>query len=140
MIVVDASVAVKWLAYEDDSPTALRLLRSGSALLAPELIHVEVLSALVRKVRVGEMSARAARKAVRFWHGDLQHGGIVTSPDSLDLAGAVEIGLDIMHAVQDCLYLAAAERLSVPLVTADPRFAARAQRRYASVRLLASLP
>jgi predicted nucleic acid-binding protein len=39
-VVVDASVALKWLVEEEGSPAAARLL-DGPALLAPTLIHVE---------------------------------------------------------------------------------------------------
>ena len=40
-VVVDASVAVKWLLAEQDSPLALALAASGEDFLAPDLVLAE---------------------------------------------------------------------------------------------------
>ena len=42
MIVVDASVAVKWFYPEEREASAQRLIEGGERLLAPALIRVEV--------------------------------------------------------------------------------------------------
>jgi predicted nucleic acid-binding protein len=49
MIVLDASVTVKWFASEPGSAEARSLVRSDEELVAPELMQVEVASALVKK-------------------------------------------------------------------------------------------
>ena len=56
-LVVDASVAVKWLVEEEDSEAADRLLEQRHELFAPRLMASEVGNALWRKVRMGELRA-----------------------------------------------------------------------------------
>ena len=54
-LVVDASVAVKWLVAEEDSDAADRLLAGGDDLYAPRLMVSEVANAVWRKARMGEI-------------------------------------------------------------------------------------
>ena len=54
-LVVDASVAVKWLGAEEDSSAADRLLAGGDDLHARRLMVSEVANALWRKARIGEI-------------------------------------------------------------------------------------
>jgi predicted nucleic acid-binding protein len=58
LIVVDASVAVKWFIHEPDRPAARRLLVPQSRLIAPDLIVAEVASAMWKRVVAGEGDAR----------------------------------------------------------------------------------
>ena len=66
LIVVDASLAVKWLVEEEGSGTAAALAQfwrnEGTKLVAPPLMAIEVANALHRRVVRGEISvADAAR-------------------------------------------------------------------------------
>ena len=54
-LVVDASVAVKWLIAEDGSDAAALLLMDGDDLHAPRLMASEVANALWRKIRKDEI-------------------------------------------------------------------------------------
>ena len=47
--VVDASVAVKWLIYEESSDRAITFARSNNHFIAPRMIMTEVANALARK-------------------------------------------------------------------------------------------
>jgi len=121
ILVVDASVAVKWYPDEVASAPARDLLVSDDLLAAPELLQVEAASVFWKRVRQGQMSAADAAQAVRrlrvvidWWDG---HADVV--PRALELASALD------HPVYDCVYLAAAERVDGTLATADARFAAR---------------
>jgi predicted nucleic acid-binding protein len=49
MIVVDASVIVKWFIPEAGTEPAKALLAEADELIAPELARIEVASALIRK-------------------------------------------------------------------------------------------
>lgn len=80
-LVVDASVAIKWVIDETDSAAASRLVGTAP-LMAPDLIGAELANVLWRHV------------------------------------GANRLG-------DDCSYLALADRLDCPMVTADRRFHAR---------------
>ena len=118
-LVVDASVAVKWFAEEEDSERASLLLSGGDQLHCPRLLVSEVASALWRKVLRGELELGLARARWESlvhmpvsWHADESLGA-----DALRLAFAYD------RTVYDCLYLALAHRLGARLVTADVRFA-----------------
>ena len=117
-LVVDASVAVKWLVEEEHSDAADRLLDGNHELFAPRLMASEVGNALWRKVRMGELersragalAAAISEMAVR-WTEDEEVG-----PD------AVRLSLALDRPVYDCVYLALAHRLGATLVTTDVRF------------------
>ena len=136
-LVVDASVAVKWLVEEEGSETAERLLRGNSDLHAPRLLASEVANALWRKARAGEIGRGEAGMLVHaiseiplHWYKDEELGG-----------DAVRLALAFDRPVYDCVYLALAHRIGAQLVTADARFAnALAATEHAgSVKLLGGL-
>jgi predicted nucleic acid-binding protein len=135
VIVVDASVVVKWFAPEPGNAAAKALV--GRELVAPALLQVEVASALVKKGVRGELSPDDLEGALQLWFGGLAEGQIGLIPDDDDLPEACALALDLQHPVPDCLYLAAARRLGFPLITADRRFARRAASKHATVQMLA---
>jgi predicted nucleic acid-binding protein len=140
MIVVDASVAVKWFFPEPGADEAQQLLQGPEKLIAPALIRLEVLAAITRKVRLQELPIEDARTACDLWSRALATGALTLTPDQRHLPRAIELAFDIRHPLQDCLYLAVAEYNTGTLVTADPKFAERAARSYAAVRLLSYRP
>ena len=77
-LVVDASVAVKWLVEEEHSDAADRLLDGNHELFAPRLMASEVGNALWRKVRMGELErsrAGALAAAISFeYFGPMAEG------------------------------------------------------------------
>jgi predicted nucleic acid-binding protein len=136
MIVLDASVTVKWFASEPGSAEARSLVHSDEELVAPELAQVEVASALVKKVIRQQLNLEEAHEALGLWFEAINNGDIVLLPDADYLAPASELAFQLAHPLPDCLYLAVAERLSVALITADRAFARRAGRRSSLVQLL----
>jgi predicted nucleic acid-binding protein len=136
VIVVDASVAVKWLLPEAGAESAQRLLDSGDGLMGPALIRVEVAAAIARKSRFGEVDRRDAAAAAELWFQSIADGLIALSPDDVDLPRGFRLALELGHPVQDCLYLALAERLGAELFTADRKFVARAGPSHPAVRAL----
>lgn len=64
IVVVDASVAAMWFLPEPASAPAARLLESTCALAAPELMRLEVGSALLKAVRRGTIGAVTAAEAL----------------------------------------------------------------------------
>ena len=118
-LVVDASVAVKWLIAEDGSDAAHRLAAGGDDLHAPRLMASEIANALWRKARLGEiergrvgvLTAAVSEMPVR-WHAD-----------ETVCADAVRLALAFDRPVCDCVYLALAYRIGARVVTADLRFA-----------------
>jgi predicted nucleic acid-binding protein len=136
MIVVDASVIVKWFIPEVDAAPAKALLTAADELIAPELARIEVASALIRKGLRQELTGADVEKTLRAWFGALADGQMFLLPNAPDIETAAKFALELQHPLPDCLYLAAAERLGVPLITADRAFARRAERHSSLVQLL----
>ncbi len=136
MIVVDASVAAKWYLPEVGSDAALELLGGPHLLSAPELIRLEVLGALARRVRTGDATQDETQSRCQNWLRHLHAGAVSLVPEQEILDDALALSLEIPHNLQDCLYLAAARRLEASLVTADRTFQERAALHYGRVSLL----
>jgi predicted nucleic acid-binding protein len=119
--VVDASVAVKWLVFEDLSDLARELSGTRSNLVAPRLIVTEIANALVRKMMQGMLTANEARHHFAGLH--------VFLPELIDVDDLIEPALAnacvLRHPIYDLIYLEAARRLDTQLVTADRRFTAK---------------
>ncbi len=138
MIVVDASLATKLIIDEPDSDIADVWFESVSdALVAPDLLAVEVAQAIVRRVNDRRTSADVGRSAIRQWTDMLRDRGIElirTGPDDIERAAALAIQLG--HPVKDCVYLALAVERRCPLITCDRKFVERARPSYPGVGLL----
>lgn len=139
MIVVDASLAAKWVFWEPDTRQALAFLaKHEGALAAPDLLWTEVFSALVRRARSGELHRSelpdALEEWTRFWHDDL----VRSSRSTVGLLRqAVDLALVLDHKLPDCIYLALAIELDCDLATCDARFQAKASKHFPQVKLLA---
>ena len=115
-LVVDASVAVKWLIVEEDSLDARGLL-DDEELHAPRLLVSEVANAVWRKVRLDQVDRAAAGQLVATmpdmpvrWHAD-----------ETICADAIRLAITHDRPVYDLMYLALAQRLGARVVTADQR-------------------
>jgi len=122
-LVIDASVAVKWVLIEPGSPRALALRNEGG-LIAPSLIAAEVGNALWKAVRRDGFARQDALDAIRT---------ILLAFDALipieDLRlRALELSLELDHPIYDCFYLALAERERAPLVCMDSSLKAKARK------------
>lgn len=120
-IVVDASVALKWLLPEPDSVAAERVVSAGDALIAPTLLVAETCSAVWKRLRRGEVTTEHADLVVARLPQLLDR----LIADALLALAALRIAREIDHPVYDCFYLALAERENAPLVTADRRLVER---------------
>lgn len=122
-VVVDASVAVKWLVrevYSDRAESLTRTwLRQGTRIVVPYLMLVEVSNALYQKARQGEIALDSAAGMVEnlvsqditLWETSGLHSR------ALELAAALD-----QPAIYDAHYLALAEIIDCDLWTADERF------------------
>ncbi len=136
-LVLDASVAVKWVLPESDTPKALALrtdfINLVRELIAPDTLPVEVAHALTRAERRGLIKNQVA--SVKL--ADV----LTTAPDLHAyrpmLARAVELSSQHRIGVSDCLYIALAEREQCDLVTADQRLMSPG---HPQIVLLANLP
>lgn len=122
MIVLDASVALKFFLPEADSDAALRLLASRALLTAPDILPLE-LSAGVAKYHRRRLITLDEARSIADALGRLT---VDQHPWQPLLAPAFELALLLNHGVYDCLYLALASQLSLPLVTADRKMRQKA--------------
>lgn len=126
-VVVDASVVLKWVLVEADSPLANALadewLRDRKRILAPGLIAYEAANILRQQVRKGAMQIDDATIALpKIFAGGLHL-------DAVDEFGQATLGqraIELAHqfglpAAYDAHYLALAEREGCDYWTADQR-------------------
>ncbi|HEY3911108.1 MAG TPA: type II toxin-antitoxin system VapC family toxin [Stellaceae bacterium] len=132
-VVIDASVALKWVFDEPDSAAAVAL--RNEELIAPTLWLAEAANALWRRAQRGEITASEAVE----WFADLRNAPVASLPIEPHLEPALKLAIEIGHPIYDCLYLALALRHQTHVMTADRRFASAAASRphlSGTVRLL----
>jgi predicted nucleic acid-binding protein len=118
-MIIDASVAFKWLVEEPDSDIAISWL-SHDSLQAPTLICAEAGHALAKRIRGRELKPGGAAENLQ------RLTRMLTVVDEQPHIGrALEMAVALDHSYYDCLYLAVAEALGDQLLTADARFAVK---------------
>ena len=122
MIVIDASVALKWVLPEDGSDSA-RALRNEN-LIAPSLWLIEAANALWRHASMGKLAEGDAALLLR----ELATAPVNSMQVNDDVSAALELAMRIDHPSYDCLYLALAVKHDTHVVTADRRFVAAVAR------------
>ena len=119
-IVIDASVALKWVLDEPGSEAAVTL--RDHELVAPALWLAEAANALWRHARIGEISNEEAIASLT----ELLNAPVASLPIEPQLEPALKLAMEIGHPIYDCIYLALALHHQTHVVTADRRFAAAA--------------
>lgn len=127
-VVVDVSLAFKWVIQEHDSPIATAQLRSWqrqrSRILAPSWFACELANALHQQSRGAGLATQQAvlyLQAVLRWVTTLDHEPAIASR-GLEIADLLN-----QRASYDSQYVALAEHLGCALWTADARFGRAAQ-------------
>jgi predicted nucleic acid-binding protein len=138
VIVVDASLAVKWYLLEALTPEALKLLADhGGDIVVPDIFVTEVIGALVRRANVDKSlrseSQESISRFVSLFDAELISAQRLDPPA---IARAADLALDLGHPLKDCHYLALAMDQDCDLITCDARFAAKAKGVWERVRLL----
>jgi predicted nucleic acid-binding protein len=135
-LVLDCSVAAKWMLPEPDRAPAMRLLeeyQSGRiSLIAPDLLLAEFASLLAKRHRRKQISAEQARDAFSLMRR--------SAPRLFDMRPrvryALELSLHLQMSFWDCVYLALAIEHDCPFLTADRRLFRGVTARHPSVQLL----
>ena len=135
-IVLDCSVAAKWVLPEPDREPALRLFEryeSGEILLiAPDLLLSEFASLLAKRHRRKQLSAQQARTA--YW--------LMTrcAPRLFDIQPrilpALNLSLQYQISFWDCVYIALALEHQCQFFTADRRLFRAGRARHPCLKLI----
>lgn len=118
-MIVDASVAAKWLLPEPDAPEALRWLDGRHRLAAPDLLYAEVGNLVWKLHRRGLLDTEEASDLI----GHFLSMPVDIYDSAFLLAPALEIGIATRRPIYDSLYLALAVELDGIVITADQRWA-----------------
>lgn len=124
-LVIDASIAVKWVIEEPGTSEAL-ILRERAKLIAPDLLVPECANILWKKVGRHELTRDEAVFAARL----LQGAEIELFPTRSLLQAATQLAIDLDHPAYDCLYLALARESHCRFATADDRFVRKLKQRH----------
>ena len=138
IVVVDASLATKWMLWEANSRDALRFLyHRDREVCGPDFLFVEVAGAIVKRANQNRAIASDALEALRKW--TVAWGDHVVRPHRVTqrrLYEAGKLAISLGHPLKDCVYLALAMEFSCPLATCDERFLRKASGLNADIRLL----
>lgn len=115
-VVIDASVAIKWVVEEPGTDAALTIKRE-SILVAPDLLVSECANILWKKTRRNELTRKEADLACRLLEG----APIELVPTRLLLRATTRLAVALDHPAYDCVYLALARERRCRFVTADER-------------------
>ena len=120
MIVLDASAALELLLGSPSGRAVARRLGDASGLHYPELMPIEVISAVRRLVASGRLSAHRAASVIDDLVdlGGQRHPHCLLLRDVFALSGRV--------TAYDAVYLALADLLDATLLTQDRRLARQA--------------
>jgi predicted nucleic acid-binding protein len=133
--VLDASVVAKWFTRHEepdrDKAIALRALHQSGrcSLVLPEFALLEVLNAIRYSARAGEEDAIRALGLLEKLRLDIIHFDWDLLRRATAIAWACQVPL------YDSAYVALAERLGVPFLTADDTMARKMKGRGAVIRL-----
>ena len=138
MIVVDASLAAKWIFWEEQSEQALAFWNEHAGnLSAPDLIALEVTGAIARRANADKALKEAMSEALGLWARlmsgvQLQQWRMTTNR----VLRAGRLAMSLGHPVKDCVYLDLAMELDCPLMTCDANFTKKARNVFDRVQLL----
>ena len=128
-VVLDASVAVRWVVSEKGSDQAAALLDLPFSWVAPRLLLTEAASALRRKAAEGGLDPGLASEALDALLQAVADGVVRLTDDERVVAQALRLALTLQHKLPDCVYLAIAERDGAAIATADSKLARLARSR-----------
>lgn len=131
MIVVDASVAIQTVLQEPDSAIAVAALRSRTW-TAPDLILAECANIIWKRHRMGDINDAEAAEAVHL----IEALNMYTEPSRRLIEPAVALAIRLQHPAYDCFYLAHAEEMKLPVLTADNKLIGKVRQAKLPIEML----
>lgn len=114
-LIVDASVAIKWVVDEIDRAAAREFVSDTHELLAPDFLLVEASNILWKKFTRNQIDQSQARRALEELTATFDE--FLPTRELVDQALSLSVVLS--HPAYDCMYVAAAEQRDGMLLTAD---------------------
>lgn len=114
-LIVDASVAIKWVVDESDRAAAREFVSDEHDLMAPDFLLVEASNILWKKFTRNQIDQAQARRALEELTATFDE--FLPARELVDQALSLSIVLG--HPAYDCMYVAAAEQHDGMLLTAD---------------------
>ena len=130
IVTVDASVAAMWFLPEPHSDKAALFLGPDYELVAPDLLRIEVGSALLKALRRKEITDADGAEALRA----LLPAAVRLIPSTHHADAAFEIARRHGGSLYEAVYISVAHTLDTPVVTNDTALAKVARK--AKVRAL----
>jgi predicted nucleic acid-binding protein len=115
-LIIDASIAIKWVVEEEGTKEALGL-RGRYKFVAPDLLAAECANILWKKAQRNQLTFEEAQLAARL----LQRADIELIGMRGLLEEATMLALLLGHPAYDCIYLALAKQRQSSFVTADEK-------------------
>ena len=135
-LVLDASVAVKWVLPENGRAEAVQIRQDFQDeridVIAPYLIVAEVGNVLWKRKQRGELPAQAAQVCFQEF---LRNCPILVDSAAVT-AAALALAMAHRRTIYDCLYLAWSLEQGCDLITADERFFHSMRVAFPRIRLL----
>ncbi len=121
MIVIDASTALRWFIPANLSQAEIWQPAPEDLLVAPDLFALEVRSAALKYLRAKELGITAVNDMLDILDRIIPD----LTPMARQMPRIWALAYELDHSPYDCTYLALAEQLDAPLITADKRFIAK---------------
>jgi predicted nucleic acid-binding protein len=134
--VFDASVLVKLFLTETGSDLAESLVAENRIIHCPDIVRIEVASAITRAFRRGDLQIDESVRKLAQWRQFLNLGNVRIIPHEELLEAAETLSLELRHPIADCLYLALAQERKTPFYTADEPLTMAASGRVDGVKFL----
>lgn len=122
MIVVDASVAFKWLKSKDEPfhKQALVILADHlserNKILVPDILFVEIANSLVTKTNTTDTTIKDDLESLYSFNLEVE------IPDAGDIIKTADLAKKNKTSVYDMLYAVIAKKYNTTLITADEKF------------------
>jgi len=117
LLVVDASVVIKWYVPEGDLDDGQALRAPGVRLAAPDLLFVETSNILWKLVRRGEMQSARVIEII----DEIVASAFITYTNKSLARDAIDLAIATGVSAYDASYVALAVRLDVLCITADQK-------------------
>jgi len=119
LLVIDASVVIKWFVSEPYSDAAVRLLDFEKHFLAPDHLFAETANVVWKHVRRRHLSNEFGYDVIRGIVRAAANIDVISCRDLVAEAYKIAVGYD--RSVYDAMYVALAMQRNTRLITADDR-------------------